>query len=623
MAQLGEAADAQSPALADLNQSAGQLATLLRAAARVRRLEPHRHQVAGRAVRGRPPGAARVQARRSPSSTASPPRRRSSRNNLAIVLKDLDDRDRAVEKDPRSPGGKGYTGFEALLQYVYDQTMAINTFDSNGYMLKVNLFLSECSDYQSLASLKEKLQEDPAFYQRCAAILGPNQPGITQRDPTYTGAQKGAEHHLPAAKKKQEAPAKADKPTDADAQAHRRGQEARRGARGEDRGDARHRAARPPRRPRDPRPADPAARPARRPAAACQHAGAPRLPARPMKRASAAANPVLIGAVTVLVTTVAVFLAYNANQRPAVRADHHRQGARGQRRQPGQGQRGALGRHAHRRGDRHEAGPARRRLDRRRAHARARQGARRPPARLDAADPPALGARPQVRRGRRRARARRTSPTATPSRPRRPRSRPSSTRSTRCSTSRRARRRRRTCAASATRSPGAARPSAARSRSCRRSCSSLEPVMATLAEPETDLDGFVKELGDAARIVAPVSEQNAAAVHRHGRHLRGARPRRAGAQGPHRQVAAHAWTRASARSSVQRPFLTDLTAFSKDFAGATEELKGALPPLNDAVRVGTPVQRAPADAQRGDGARRWSSCASWPRRPAPTRRCAA
>src|SRR5688572_16725909 len=32
-----------------------------------------------------------------------------------------------------------------------------------------------------------------------------------------------------------------------------------------------------------------------------------------MRRASAASNPVLIGAVTILVTTVAVFLAYNAN----------------------------------------------------------------------------------------------------------------------------------------------------------------------------------------------------------------------------------------------------------------------------------------------------------------------
>ena len=259
MAQLGQAADAQSPALADLNQSAGQLATFFEQLPEF--ADSSRtgfKSLAELSEDGRP-------ALRAAKPTIAELNRFSTKtpelgNNLAIVLKHLDDRDRAVEKDPRSPGGKGYTGFEALLQYVYDQTMAINTFDSNGYMLKVNLFLSECSDYQSLASLKEKLQEDPAFYQRCAAILGPNQPGITQRDPTYTGAQKGAEHHLPAAKKKQEAPAKAEKPTGRGAQAHRRGEEARRGARGEDRGDARHRAARPARRSRDPRPADPAAR---------------------------------------------------------------------------------------------------------------------------------------------------------------------------------------------------------------------------------------------------------------------------------------------------------------------------------------------------------------------------
>jgi virulence factor Mce-like protein len=216
MAQLGEAADAQSPALADLNQSAGQLATFFEQLPEF--ADSSRtgiKSLSELAQDGRP-------ALRASKPTIAELNRFSTKtpelsNNLAIVLKDLDDRDRAVEKDPRSPGGKGYTGFEALLQYVYDQTMAINTFDSNGYMLKVNLFLSECSDYQSLASLKEKLQEDPAFYQRCAAILGPHQPGITQPDPSYTGAQKGAEHHLPAAKKdkKAEAPAKApDKPKD-------------------------------------------------------------------------------------------------------------------------------------------------------------------------------------------------------------------------------------------------------------------------------------------------------------------------------------------------------------------------------------------------------------------------
>ncbi|HWM12639.1 MAG TPA: MlaD family protein [Solirubrobacteraceae bacterium] len=216
MAKLGGAADAQAPALADLNQSAGQLATLLEQlpefsdASRTSFKSLSELSQDGRpALRAAKPTIAELNrfAADAPELT----------NNLSIVLDDLDDRGRAVEKDPRSPGGKGYTGFEALLSYVYDQTMAINTFDSNGYMLKVNLFLSECSDYQSLPSLKEKLKQDPGFYSRCAAILGPNQPGITQSDPSFTGAQHGAEHHLPAAKKEQkkkQAPAKAEKPKD-------------------------------------------------------------------------------------------------------------------------------------------------------------------------------------------------------------------------------------------------------------------------------------------------------------------------------------------------------------------------------------------------------------------------
>ena len=123
---------------------------------------------------------------------------------------------------------------------------------------------------------------------------------------------------------------------------------------------------------------------------------------------------------------------------------------------------------------------------------------------------------------------------------------------------------------------------------------SLEPVMRTLGEPETDLRGFVRELGDAARIVAPVSEQNAAlftsladtfeALGRDEQALKDL-------------IAKSPSTMDTAIASfqVQRPFLDDLTAFSNDFAGATEELKGALPPLNGAVRVGTPVQeRLPA-----------------------------
>ena len=43
------------------------------------------------------------------------------------ILGHLDDRKYAIEKDPRSPGGQGYTGLEALLQYVYDQTTSTAT----------------------------------------------------------------------------------------------------------------------------------------------------------------------------------------------------------------------------------------------------------------------------------------------------------------------------------------------------------------------------------------------------------------------------------------------------------------------------------------------------------------
>jgi len=205
MAKLGQATDAQSPALADLNQSAAQLATLLENTPEFADASRTGFKSLAELSRdGRP--ALRV-ARPTVDllnqfSTNTP----ELANNLAIVLKDLNDRGRAVEKDPRSPGGKGYTGMEALLQYVFDQAMAINAFDSSGYMLKVNLFISECSDYQNLQSLKEKLKTDPQFYARCAAILGPHQPGITQPDPSFTGAQLVKEKSVKQAKAKKRTP---------------------------------------------------------------------------------------------------------------------------------------------------------------------------------------------------------------------------------------------------------------------------------------------------------------------------------------------------------------------------------------------------------------------------------
>lgn len=183
MSELGGVAEAQIPSLEDLHASAGQLERLFDNLEPFSRSSQANLRSLGEAadeglpaMRAAGPVVEELDrfARRTPEVA----------NNLAIILRDLDDRDRAVEPDPRSPGGRGYTGFEALLQYVFDQALAINIYNSNGYILKANLYFSECSEYQSAESLKEHMAEDPEFYERCASILGPSQQGVLQPDPT-------------------------------------------------------------------------------------------------------------------------------------------------------------------------------------------------------------------------------------------------------------------------------------------------------------------------------------------------------------------------------------------------------------------------------------------------------
>jgi hypothetical protein len=76
--------------------------------------------------------------------------------------------------------------------------MAINIYDENGHILKVNLSASECSDYQNADSLKRQEKLDPSFLKNCLAALGPNQPGVTTPDPTDTGTDDaGPQDSLP------------------------------------------------------------------------------------------------------------------------------------------------------------------------------------------------------------------------------------------------------------------------------------------------------------------------------------------------------------------------------------------------------------------------------------------
>jgi virulence factor Mce-like protein len=118
----------------------------------------------------------------------------------------------------------------------------------------------------------------------------------------------------------------------------------------------------------------------------------------------------------------------------------------------------------------------------------------------------------------------------------------------------------------------------------------LQPVMRNLSAPETDLDSFIKELADTARVVAPVSEQNAAlftsmatTFEALGRD-EGALKETISKSPPTMDVAIESFR-------VQRPFLANLEGFGRDFAPATEELEGALPTLNRAIDKAIPVQR--------------------------------
>ena len=110
--------------------------------------------------------------------------------NLRIVLDDLDTQNRAVERDPRSPGGQGFSGLQALLGYAFNQTLAINYFGPFGHMLAVDAFVDlRCTPYATPGTIATNLKLFGASnYRQCYSWLGPNQPGVNEPDPTCTQA---------------------------------------------------------------------------------------------------------------------------------------------------------------------------------------------------------------------------------------------------------------------------------------------------------------------------------------------------------------------------------------------------------------------------------------------------
>jgi virulence factor Mce-like protein len=188
MAQLGAATATNLPVLQNLNASAANLSRLFRDLPGFAGASKPALRALGKAsVTGR---SALVAAK--PTITLLNGFARHApelAQNLAIVLPRLDNRKYATEPNKRSPGGKGFTGLEALLQFVFNSSGAINYYGPYGHLLAVDGFLSQmCSPYATPATVAAGLKQYGAVYRSCYAFLGPNQPGVNETDPSNPSA---------------------------------------------------------------------------------------------------------------------------------------------------------------------------------------------------------------------------------------------------------------------------------------------------------------------------------------------------------------------------------------------------------------------------------------------------
>jgi ABC-type transporter Mla subunit MlaD len=184
MVRLGAATQANTPVLANLNASASQLHTLFTTLPAFSRASIPAFRALGSAsVTGdaavnaaRPTIAALNQFAKPTPDLAQ---------NLAIVTEHIDNRKYATEANSRSPGGKGYTGLESLLQFAFNLAAATNTYGPFGHQLAVDAFVSAmCTPYASAGTVYTNTKTFGPAARSCYAWLGPNQPGVNTTDPS-------------------------------------------------------------------------------------------------------------------------------------------------------------------------------------------------------------------------------------------------------------------------------------------------------------------------------------------------------------------------------------------------------------------------------------------------------
>jgi ABC-type transporter Mla subunit MlaD len=126
----------------------------------------------------------------------------------------------------------------------------------------------------------------------------------------------------------------------------------------------------------------------------------------------------------------------------------------------------------------------------------------------------------------------------------------------------------------------------------------LEPVTDVLVEPDTRFDRFFPELGDAARILAPVAAEQADFFTQAGVAF-AAISSDPGALQETISEGRPTLETAIRTLPAQRAFLRDFAVLSSELRPGVTDLRATLPVLNEALEVGTPVlSRAPATTER-------------------------
>jgi virulence factor Mce-like protein len=125
----------------------------------------------------------------------------------------------------------------------------------------------------------------------------------------------------------------------------------------------------------------------------------------------------------------------------------------------------------------------------------------------------------------------------------------------------------------------------------------LRPVMRNLADPRTDLRGFVRGLGQAAAEAAPVAEEQAALFRNLDTTFRALADVRSDLQetistGP------PALEAGIESFPVQRPFLRNTAGLFRELRPGVRSLRTAAPTLADALEIGTPVLHRSVELNR-------------------------